>query len=62
MSTLTPNLGLHQFVSGDSFGSFYLKCITPKNAAEDCDNWMYLVNGVAPSVSLDNVILSALIS
>ena len=42
----------------DSFGSFYLKCITPQNAAEDCDNWMYLVNGVAPSAGLDNVILS----
>ncbi len=42
----------------DSFGSFYLKCITPQNASEDCDNWQYAVNSVAPDSGLDSVILS----
>jgi Prenyltransferase and squalene oxidase repeat len=42
----------------DSFGAFYLKCITPNNSSEDCDNWQYAVNGLTPSSSIDTTVLS----
>ncbi|MBI5621255.1 terpene cyclase/mutase family protein, partial [Candidatus Falkowbacteria bacterium] len=43
----------------DSFGSFYLKCLTPRDAAEPlCDNWQYVVDGQGPATSLDTTLLS----
>ena len=42
----------------DSFGAFYLKCITPQDSAGLCDNWQYVVDAVAPLTSMDDAILS----
>jgi hypothetical protein len=42
----------------DSFGSLYLKCITPENAEEKCDNWQYTVNDNYSSIGMDKNILS----
>ena len=38
-----------------SFNSFYLKCILVPTASSSpfCDNWQYVVNGIAPSVGMD---------
>ncbi|HWA32469.1 MAG TPA: prenyltransferase/squalene oxidase repeat-containing protein [Candidatus Paceibacterota bacterium] len=41
----------------DSFGSFYLKCITDTKG-EECDNWQYVVDGASPSESIDHKSLS----
>ena len=41
-----------------SFGSFYLKCITPKDEEPSCDNWQYVVNGVTPWTGMDATLLS----
>lgn len=40
----------------DSFGAFYLKCIT--GASELCDNWQYVVGGTTPWQSIDQTILT----
>ncbi|TSC87155.1 MAG: Prenyltransferase/squalene oxidase [Parcubacteria group bacterium Gr01-1014_8] len=40
----------------DSYGSFYIRCITL--AAEACDNWQYAVNGSTPGVGADSYTLS----
>ena len=37
----------------DSFGSFYLKCITPKGETPLCDNWQYAVGQVTPWTAID---------
>jgi len=42
----------------DSFGSFYLKCITPTGGEELCDNWQYAVGNATPYTSIDTTILS----
>lgn len=42
----------------DSFGAFYLRCITLKEGEELCDNWQYKVNNEGPSVGMDQNILS----
>ncbi len=42
----------------DSFGAFYLKCITPKGGTELCDNWQYNVNNITPFTGMDTTILS----
>src|SRR3989344_5573386 len=41
-----------------SFGSFYLKCITPKDEEPSCDNWQYVVNGVTPWTGMDATLLT----
>jgi len=41
----------------DSFGSFYLKCIT-SSVGNDCDNWQYVVENIYPGISIDQKILS----
>jgi hypothetical protein len=41
----------------DSFGSFYLKCITG-DFGEVCDNWQYAVDDSNPFSSIDQYILS----
>ncbi len=41
-----------------SFGSFYLKCLTPKNSVEICDNWQYVVNDTYPLIGIDKNILA----
>ncbi len=41
----------------DSFGSFYLKCITG-GSGESCDNWQYAVDESNPFSSIDQYILS----
>lgn len=41
-----------------SFGSLYLKCITPNNKEELCDNWQYVVNGVTPYSGIDQTVLT----
>lgn len=41
-----------------SFGSFYLKCITPSGDDELCDDWQYAVGSTTPSESIDAAILS----
>ncbi|MCX6753194.1 MAG: terpene cyclase/mutase family protein [Candidatus Nomurabacteria bacterium] len=40
----------------DSFGAFYLKCIT--SVSESCDNWQYVVGGTTPWQSIDQTILT----
>ena len=40
----------------DSFGAFYLKCIT--SSTESCDNWQYVVGGTTPWQSIDQSILT----
>jgi hypothetical protein len=42
----------------DSFGSFYLKCITPLSGTEQCDNWQYAVGATTPFSSIDTTILT----
>ena len=42
----------------DSFGSFYLQCITPAGGAELCDNWQYAIGNTTPWQSIDANILS----
>lgn len=42
----------------DSFGSFYLKCITPTSGVESCDNWQYAVGATTPYSSIDTTILT----
>ncbi len=42
----------------DSFGSFYLKCITSTAGSELCDNWQYAVGALTPYSSIENTILS----
>lgn len=42
----------------NSFGSFYLKCITPDGASQLCNNWQYVVNDTAPATSMDSTILT----
>lgn len=42
----------------DSFGSFYLKCLTPSGGAQLCDNWQYAVGGSTPWQSIDAITLS----
>jgi len=42
----------------DSFGSFYLKCITPSGGEAACDNWQYAVNNVDPGTGMDSTVLS----
>jgi hypothetical protein len=42
----------------DSFGSFYLKCITPSGGSELCENWQYAVGSVSPWTSIDTTTLS----
>jgi hypothetical protein len=41
-----------------SFGSLYLKCLTPSGGVEACDNWQYIVNGSTPSSGADTTVLS----
>lgn len=41
----------------DAYNSFYLKCITPNNTEELCNNWQYVINGFTPFSSMDSVIL-----
>ncbi len=41
----------------DSYGSFYLKCITDF-IGDRCDNWQYLVNDIYPGIGMDQNILS----
>lgn len=40
----------------DSFGAFYLKCIT-SIAGNDCDNWQFTINGSTSFASMDQSIL-----
>ena len=42
----------------NSFGSFYLKCITPTSGTESCDNWQYAVGATTPFSSIDTTILT----
>ena len=42
----------------DSYGSFYLKCITPQSGSEACDNWQYAVGSSTPTPGIDQTILS----
>ncbi len=41
-----------------SFGALYLKCLTPTSGTQACDNWQYVVNGIAPSTGMDTFILT----
>ena len=41
----------------DSFGSFYLKCLT-SSAGESCDNWQYALGEVTPWQSIEQTILT----
>jgi hypothetical protein len=42
----------------NSFGAFYLKCITPSGGTASCDNWQFVVNNSTPWTSMDTTILS----
>lgn len=42
----------------ESLGSFYIKCITPKDKTPLCDNWQYAVGAVTPWTAIDKTILS----
>lgn len=44
----------------DSFGSFYLKCVTVPSATSTpaCDNWTYAINGSFPSTGMDKQTLA----
>lgn len=42
----------------DSFSSFYLRCITPLDGDELCDNWQYAVGSTTPFTSIDTTELS----
>lgn len=54
----SANFSLSDLQYYDSFGSFYLKCLTPDKAEPLCDNWQYVVDGQSPATSLDLTILS----
>ncbi len=55
-STDTFSISDLQYYS--SFNAFYLKCITPKDLAEVCDNWQYVINNATPSSGMDGTILT----
>lgn len=40
-----------------SMNAFYLKCITPKNGEEFCDNWQYVVEGATPWTGIDQTLV-----
>ncbi|MEI6316471.1 MAG: hypothetical protein WCO65_01950 [bacterium] len=42
----------------NSYGSFYLKCLTPQGASAKCDNWQYAVGNSTPFTGIDQTILS----
>src|SRR5665811_1693163 len=42
----------------DSFGSFYIKCISDVSDVESCDYWQYAIDNATPWQSIDNAILS----
>ncbi len=54
---LSEDFSISNLVYYDSFGSFYLKCIT-STMGENCDNWQYVVNNIYPGISIDQKILS----
>ncbi len=53
----SPSFSISDLQYYNSFGSFYLKCIT-STAGNDCDNWQYTVNNTYPGVGMDQKILS----
>ena len=55
--TLSDDFSISDLEYYDSFGSFYLKCIT-SSLGKDCDNWQYTVNDAYPGISMDQKILS----
>ncbi len=40
-----------------SMNAFYLKCITPKNGEDFCDNWQYVVDGTTPWTGIDQTLI-----
>ena len=53
---LSPDFSITNLQYSDSFGSFYLKCITGATG-EKCDNWQYWVGHTAPRVGMDKIVL-----
>lgn len=41
-----------------SFGSLYLKCLTPTGSMQACDNWQYVINDTTPATGMDSTLLS----
>lgn len=54
----TNDFSLSDLQYFDSFGSFYLKCITPNSITPLCDNWQYVINDVTPGTGIDTTILT----
>ncbi|MEI6581051.1 MAG: prenyltransferase/squalene oxidase repeat-containing protein [bacterium] len=55
---LSSDFSISNLIYYDSFGSFYLKCITGTSTGEKCDNWQYAVNDTTPTLGMDKNILT----
>lgn len=55
--TSSTEFNISNLIYYDSFGAFYLKCVTVSES-ELCDNWQYKVDSVDPGVGMDSKILS----
>lgn len=55
--TLSSEFSISNIEYYDSYGSFYLKCIT-SSIGNNCDNWQYTVNDAYPGIGMDKKILS----
>ena len=42
----------------DAYGSFYLKCLTPKDKTPLCENWQYAVGQTTPWTGIDKTMLT----
>ncbi len=56
--TTSTAFSLSNLTYYDSFGAFYLKCVTPTGGSELCDNWQYAVGTSTPWTSIDATVLS----
>lgn len=52
---IAPEFSISHLQYFDSFGSFYVKCIT--GTEEKCDSWQYIVGETYPSLGMDQYIL-----
>ncbi|MEI8270550.1 MAG: prenyltransferase/squalene oxidase repeat-containing protein [bacterium] len=54
---LSSDFNISDLIYYDSYGSFYLKCITD-STGNQCNNWQYAVNDATPGLGMDKNILS----
>ena len=58
IATTTNTFSLSDLEYYASYGSFYLKCLTPTGGSALCDNWQYAIGSTTPGTGIDQTILS----